>query len=198
MRIARRLAIALFILAVAAPSIALADTWQIDPAHTSVGFAVAHMVISKVHGQFDKTAGTIEAEPNNPASAKVDITIDASSIDTHVEMRDGHLKSPDFLDAAKFPTLTFKSTKVESADAGKWKMTGDLTIHGVTKSVVFDVDGPSEVIKDPMGKTRVAASASTTINRKDFGLVWNKAMDNGGLVVGDSVSIDIQIEATKS
>ena len=182
---------------VALPALAQADTWQIDPAHTSVEFTVRHMMISNVKGQFQKTSGTITANGNDPASAKIDATIDASSIDTRVDRRDAHLKSPDFLDVAKFPVITFKSTKVEVAGPGKWKVTGDLTIHGVTKPVVLQVEGIGAPIHDPMGNTRAGASATAKIKRSDFGLLWNKALESGGVMVGDEVAISIDVEAIK-
>ena len=184
-------------IAVALPVLAQADTWQIDPAHTNVEFTVRHMMISNVKGQFQKTSGTITANGNDPASAKIDATIDASSIDTRVDGRDAHLKSGDFLDVAKFPAITFKSTKVEAAGPGKWKVTGDLTLHGVTKPVVLDVEGAGAPIHDPMGNTRAGASATTTIKRRDFGLTWNKALEAGGVMVGDEVAISIDVEAIK-
>lgn len=191
-------AIAITIAMVAAlPVLAHADTWQIDPAHTSVEFSVRHLMISNVKGQFEKTTGTITANGNDPASAKIDVTIDASSVDTRVERRDAHLKSPDFLDVAKFPTITFKSTKVEADGPGKWKVTGDLTIHGVTKPVVLEVEGSGEPIHDPMGNTRAGASATTKIKRSDFGLTWNKALETGGVMVSDEVAISIDVEAIK-
>jgi len=182
---------------VALPLLAHADTWQIDPAHTNVEFTVRHMMISNVKGQFQKTSGAISAEGNDPSTAKIDATIDASSIDTRVEKRDGHLKSPDFLDVAKFPTITFKSTKIETAGPNKWKVTGDLTLHGVTKPVVLDVEAAGPPIHDPMGNTRAGASATTKINRSDFGLTWNKALEAGGVMVGDEVAISIDVEAIK-
>ena len=182
---------------VALPVLAHADTWQIDSSHTSVEFTVRHMMISNVKGQFQKTTGTITANGNDPASAKIDVTIDASSVDTRVERRDAHLKSPDFLDVAKFPTIAFKSTKVEADGPGKWKVTGDLTIHGVTKPVVLEVEGSGEPIHDPMGNTRAGASATTKIKRSDFGLTWNKALETGGVMVGDEVAISIDVEAIK-
>ena len=182
---------------VAFPVLAHADTWQIDPAHTNVEFTVRHMMISNVKGQFQKTSGTITANGADPASAKIDATIDATSIDTRVDRRDAHLKSPDFLDVAKFPTITFKSTKVEAAGPGKWKVTGDLTLHGVTKPVVLDVEGTGAPIHDPMGNTRAGASATTKIRRSDFGLIWNKALEAGGVMVGDEVAISIDLEAIK-
>jgi polyisoprenoid-binding protein YceI len=189
-------AIAIAIL-VALPALANADTWQIDPAHTNVEFKVRHMMISNVKGQFQKTAGTITANGNDPASAKIDATIDASSVYTRVDRRDADLKSPNFLDVEKFPTITFKSTKVEADGPNKWKVTGDLTLHGVTKPVVLDVEGSGAPISDPMGNTRAGASATTTIKRSDFGLTWNKALEAGGVMVGDEVAISIDVEAIK-
>jgi len=185
------------VMMVALPVLAHADTWQIDPAHNNVEFTVRHMMISNVKGQFQKTSGTITANGADPASAKIDATIDATSIDTRVDRRDAHLKSPDFLDVAKFPTITFKSTKVEAAGPGKWKVTGDLTLHGVTKPVVLDVEGTGAPIHDPMGNTRAGASATTKIRRSDFGLIWNKALEAGGVMVGDEVAISIDLEAIK-
>ena len=178
------------------PVLAHADTWQIDPAHTNVEFTVRHMMISNVKGQFQKTAGTITANGNDAASAKIDATIDASSVDTRVERRDMHLKSPDFLDVAKYPTITFKSTKVEADGPNKWKVTGDLTLHGVTKPVVLDVESSGAPIS-MMGKMHAGASATTKIKRSDFGLTWNKAMEAGGVMVGDEVAISIDVEAVK-
>ena len=181
---------------VALPVRAHADSWQIDPAHTNVEFTVRHMMISNVKGQFQKTAGTITANGNDPASAKIDVTIDASSIDTRVQRRDAHLKSPDFLDVAKYPAITFKSTKVEAAGPNKWKVTGDLTIHGVTKPVVLEVEGSGAPIQ-VMGNTRAGASATAKIKRSDFGLSWNKALESGGVLVGDEVAISIDVEAVR-
>lgn len=180
-----------------APVLAHADTWQIDPMHTSVEFTVRHMMISNVKGTFEKTSGTITVEGADPTTAKIDAVIDASSINTRVEKRDADLKSPDFLDVAKYPSITFISTKVEAAGDGKWKVTGDLTLHGVTKPVVLDVEGTGAPIKDPFGNTRAGASATTKINRKDFGVAYNKALEAGGVVVGDEVSITIDVEAIK-
>lgn len=190
--------IALTILLVAAAPLATrADTWKIDPPHTNVEFTVRHMMISNVKGQFEKTSGTITTDGNNPTSAVIDATIDATSIDTRVAKRDGHLKSPDFLDVARYPTISFKSKKIEAAGPGKWKVTGDLTLHGVTKEVILDVDRPTAPVKDPMGMMRAGASATTTISRKDFGLTWNKTMESGGVLVGDEVKISIDVEAVK-
>jgi len=181
---------------VALPVLAHADTWQIDSSHTSVEFTVRHMMISNVKGQFQKTTGTITANGNDSASAKIDVTIEASSIDTRVERRDAHLKSPDFLDVAKYPTITFKSTNVEADGPNKWKVTGDLTLHGVTKQVVLDVEGSGAPVQ-VMGNTRAGASATTKIKRGDFGLTWNKALEAGGVLVGEEVAISIDVEAVK-
>ncbi len=181
---------------VALPVLAHADTWQIDSSHTNVEFTVRHMMISNVKGQFQKTTGTITANGNDAASAKIDVTIDASSIETRVERRDAHLKSPDFLDVAKYPTITFKSTNVEAEGPNKWKVTGDLTLHGVTKQVVLDVDGSGPPVQ-VMGHTRAGAAATTKIKRADFGLTWNKALEAGGVLVGDEVAISIDVEAVK-
>jgi polyisoprenoid-binding protein YceI len=188
-------AIALAIV-VSLPVLARADTWKIDPAHTNVEFTVRHMMISNVKGQFQKTSGTIATNGSDPASAKIDATIDATSIDTRVEKRDAHLKSPAFLDVDKFPTITFKSTKVEADGPNKWKVTGDLTLHGVTKPVVLDVEGSGPPIQ-VMGNTRAGASATTKIKRGDFGLTWNQALEGGGVMVGDEVAISIDVEAIK-
>src|SRR4029077_15508535 len=149
---------------------ARAETWAIDPMHTNISFSVQHMVISNVRGQFDKFSGSISSKGNDPSSVKIEATIDTASINTNQPMRDNDLKSPNFLDVAKYPTMTFKSKKIEAAGDGKWKVTGDLTLHGVTKEVVLDVTGPSAELKDPFGNTRRGASATTTINRQDFGL----------------------------
>jgi polyisoprenoid-binding protein YceI len=180
-----------------APILARADTWQIDPMHTSVEFTVRHMMISNVKGTFEKTSGTVTIDGSDPTTAKIDATIDVASINTRVERRDADLKGPNFLDVAKYPTITFKSTKVEAAGEGKWKVTGDLTLHGVTKPVVLEVEGTGTPIKDPFGNTRAGASATTKINRRDFGISYNKTLDAGGVMVGDEVSITIDVEAIK-
>lgn len=185
------------VLVIAAPLAASADTWQIDPVHTTVEFTVRHMMISNVRGQFTKVAGTITANGNDPASVRIEATIDTSSIDTRSADRDADLKSANFLDVAKYPTMTFKSRKIEPAGAGKWKIVGDLTLHGVTKEVTLDVQGPTAPIKDPWGNTRAGASATTKISRKDFGLTWNKLLEAGGAVVGDEVTVSIDVEAVK-
>jgi polyisoprenoid-binding protein YceI len=185
------------VVVIAAPLAASADTWQIDPVHTTVGFSVRHMTISTVRGQFNKVAGTITANDNDPATAVIEATIDTASIDTHSPDRDSDLKSANFLDVAKYPTMTFKSKKIEAAGRGKYNVVGDLTLHGVTKEVTLAVEATGAPIKDPWGNMRAGATATTTINRKDFGLTWNKMIEAGGAVVGDAVAVEIDVEAVK-
>ena len=179
------------------PSVAATTTWKVDPAHTAAQFGVKHLMIATVRGSFKGVNGTINWDDSDVTKSTVDVTIDATTVDTGEPARDKDLKSDKFFDTADNPTLTFKSTKVEEAGAGKLKVTGDLTIRGVTKQVVLDVDGPSASIKDPYGKTRSALSASTKINRQDFGVKWNANLDGGGVVVGDDVNITIDLEMVK-
>ena len=182
--------------AVALSAPALAVAWQIDPAHSNVSFSVRHMMVSNVRGEFTKVSGTVEGDEKTPTQAVINATIDATSINTREAKRDDHLKSADFLDVAKYPTITFKSKKIEPSGAGQFKVTGDLTLHGVTREVVLDVSDVTPPIKDPMGKTRAGAQATTKIDRKDFGINWSKTMDGGGLLVGNDVDISIDVEAT--
>ena len=182
--------------AVAFSAPVLAATWQIDPAHSNVSFSVRHMMVSNVRGEFTKVSGTVEGDEKTPAQAVITATIDATSINTREAKRDDHLKSPDFLDVAKYPTIIFKSKKIEPSGSGQFKVTGDLTLHGVTKEVVLDVSDVTAPIKDPMGKTRAGAQATTKIDRKDFGINWSKVIDGGGLMVGDEVAISVDVEAT--
>ena len=196
----RRLAVvaALFAFALGGPALGrAADTYDIDPSHTAVQFSVRHMMISNVRGEFTKLSGKATGDVANPTAATVEATIDAASIDTRDAKRDEHLRGADFLDTAKFPTITFKSTKVEKA-GDAWKLTGDLTLHGVTKPVVLDVTNVTPPTKDPWGNTRIGAQATTKINRRDFGIVFNKTLDGGGLLVGDEIAITIDVEVKKS
>lgn len=172
-----------------------AATWKIDPAHTAVQFAVRHMMVSNVRGTFGTVSGTVTGDPAKPLEAVIDVAIDASSIDTRNTKRDDHLRSADFLDVAKYPAITFRSTRIEPAGEGAFRVTGDLTLHGTTKPVVLEVSDLTPPIVDPFGKTRAGAHAKTTINRKDFGIDYSKVMDNGGLVVGDTVTITVDVEA---
>jgi len=197
MRRSIRLLVPALAVALLVPAPTRAATWELDPAHSTIGFAIRHMMISTVRGQFRTFTGKATGDPKTPDKAAIEASIDAASIDTANEKRDGHLKSPDFFDVAKFPTITFKSKTITDAGAGKAKVTGDLTMHGVTKEVVLEVEGPTQVIKDPMGNTRAGAHATAKINRKDFGIAYNKALDGGGLMVGDEVEITIDVEAVQ-
>jgi polyisoprenoid-binding protein YceI len=164
------------------------ETWKLDPPHSSAQFSVRHLGVSTVRGAFTKVSGTVQYDPNNLDKSSIQTTIEAASIDTRVDMRDNDLRSPNFLDVQKYPTITFTSRKIERAGAGKLKVTGDLTIHGVTKEAILDVDGPSEPMKDPWGNMRMGASATTKINRKDFGV-------NGAPgAVGDEITITLDVE----
>jgi len=190
----RKPAVFAMVLCLAAPGLALSAPWEFDPAHTGVHFKVRHLMVSHVRGDFEKFSGKIVYDESDVTKSTADITIEAASITTRVAKRDEHLRSPDFLDAAKYPAITFKSKKVEKAGEGKLKMTGDLTIKGVTKEAVLDVEGPTPAIKDMQGNTRVGGSATTKVNRKDFGLTWQKVLEAGGVAVGDEVDITIDLE----
>ncbi|HEY2745864.1 MAG TPA: YceI family protein [Polyangia bacterium] len=182
----------------AAPSLAHAADYTVDPAHSTASFTVKHMMVSTVRGEFGKIAGTASWTKPDFSDAQVDITIDATSVDTREPKRDAHLKSPDFFDVAKFPTLTFKSRRVSRGKThGHLTLVGDLTIHGVTKEVTFDVTGPSQEMKSPFGTLAVGAEATTHINRKDFGLTWNKALEAGGVLVSENVDIDVNLELSR-
>lgn len=193
-RLASTLGLALVI---SVPAPAATSTWQIDPAHSATQFSVRHMSISTVRGAFSKVTGTVNLDDGDISKSNVDVTIDVSTVDTREPKRDDDLRSDRFFDVKDFPTMTFKSTKVEQLAPGKLRVTGDLTIHGITKPVVLDVEGPTAPIKDPRGNQRAAATATTKINRQDFGVKWNANLDNGGVVVGDDVSITIDIEMIK-
>lgn len=183
--------------ALAAPAAALAQsTWNVDPAHTHASFSVRHLVISNVRGEFGKTTGKLTLDEKDVTKSTVEASIETGTIDTRVTDRDNHLRSPDFFDAAKYPAMTFKSTKVERAGEGKLKVTGNLTIKDQTKPVVLDVTGPTSEIKDPWGNARRGVSAVAKINRKDFGLNWSKTIE-AGPVVGDEVTIEIEAELLK-
>jgi polyisoprenoid-binding protein YceI len=177
--------------AMTAAAAAQVANWQIDPNHSSAQFSVKHLGVSTVRGAFTKVTGSAKFDPNDVTKTTLDATIDANSVDTRVEMRDNDLRSPNFLEVQKYPTITFHSKQVKSAGAGKLQITGDLTIHGTTKEVVLDVDGPSAPIKDPWGNQRIGASASTTINRQDYGVKGASG------VVGDEITITIDAELTQ-
>ena len=173
-------------------------TWNIDPAHAVAEFKVKHMMISNVKGHFGKVSGKLTLDEGKLTDSKIEAAIDASSLETRDAQRDAHLKSADFLDVEKFPTLSFKSTRISMAGDGELSVEGDLTIHGVTRKAVFEVDGPTPPTKDPWGNTRIAISATTKINRKDFGLTWNAALETGGLLVGEEVAITLDVEFVKA
>jgi polyisoprenoid-binding protein YceI len=172
-------------------------TWNIDTSHSTVGFSVRHMVFAKVNGRFKTFSGKLELDDADFTKSKVEVTIDVNSIDTHDEKRDGHLKSPDFFDAAANPNMTFTSKKAEKVGSEGYKLTGDLTIHGTTKEVTLDVEYGGRG-KDPWGGERLGFHAKTTINRVDFGLKWNQALEAGGVLVGEKVEIAIDLEAIKA
>jgi polyisoprenoid-binding protein YceI len=173
-------------------SAAAQDTWQLDPPHSAAQFSVRHLGVSTVRGAFTKVSGTVQYDAANLSKCSIQATIDATSVDTRVDMRDNDLRSPNFFDVQKYPTITFQSKKVEAAGNGKLKVTGDLTIHGVTKEVILDVDGPTPAMKDPMGKDRLrmGASATTKINRNDFGVSGRPG------IVGDDITITLDVEMT--
>ena len=179
-------------LALAIPAAAETETWQLDPPHSAAQFSVRHMGISTVRGTFTKVNGTVQYDTSDPTKSSVEVTIDAASVDSRVEKRDNDLRSDHFLDVQKYPTISFKSKRVDQAGQGKLKVTGDLTIHGVTKQAVLDVEGPSQPMKDPRGNLHMGATATTTINRTDFGITSFPGM------VGNDVSITIDVEMIKA
>jgi polyisoprenoid-binding protein YceI len=168
--------------------------WQIDPAHSAAHFSVRHLMISNVRGEFSKLSGTVVIDPADVTRSTVEVSMETSSINTREPQRDEHLRSADFFHVENHPTITFRSTRIAPAGPDHFKITGDLTIRGVTKEVTFDAEGPTPAIKDPWGNVREGITATAKINRKDFGLVWNAALDGGGVVVGDEVSVTIEAE----
>jgi polyisoprenoid-binding protein YceI len=173
-------------------------TWNIDPAHSVAEFKVKHMMISNVKGHFAKVTGTLTHDESDPTQSKATASIEASSIATRDAQRDAHLKSADFLHVEKFPSLSFTSTRISLVRDGELAVEGDLTIRGVTRKVVFNVEGPTPPTRDPWGNTRVGVSATTKINRKDYGLTWNAALETGGILVGDEVTITLEVEFIKA
>jgi polyisoprenoid-binding protein YceI len=180
-----------------APQVAT-STWNIDPVHSVAEFKVKHMMISNVKGQFTTIKGSLALDENNLANSNVEASIEAASINTHDAQRDTHLKSADFFDVERFPVLSFKSTRMSQVADGVRAVAGDLTIHGITRNVVFTVEGPTSPAKDPWGNTRVGSSATTKINRKDFGLNWNAALETGGILVGDEVTLTLDVQFVKA
>jgi polyisoprenoid-binding protein YceI len=178
----------------AASQVTRPTQWQIDPAHSAAHFSVRHLMISNVRGEFSKLSGSALINAADPAKSTVEVTIEAASINTREPQRDEHLRSADFFDVANHPALSFRSKRVQALGADNFKLTGDLTIRGVTREVTFDVEGPTASVKDPWGNIRAGVTASAKINRKDFGLVWNALTEAGGVVVGDEVKITIEAE----
>jgi polyisoprenoid-binding protein YceI len=174
------------------------STWNIDPTHSHAEFKVRHLMISNVKGSFPKVAGALALDEADPAKSSVEATIEVASIETRDAQRDGHLKSADFFDVEKFPTMTFKSTKVTVEGAGAGMVEGELTIRDVTKTVVFDVEGPTPATKDPWGNLRVGVEATTKISRKEFGLTWSAPLEAGGVMIGDEVTITLEVEFVKA
>jgi polyisoprenoid-binding protein YceI len=181
-----------------APAQTSTTTWNIDPAHSVAEFKVKHMMISNVKGRFSKLSGALIFDESDLANSRVEVSIDAASIHTGEDQRDAHLKSADFFDVERFPTLTFKSKGISIVRDGELSVEGDLTIHGATRKVRFAVEGPTPPAKDPWGNTRIAISASTKINRKDFGLTWNAALETGGILVGEEVTITLDTQFVKA
>jgi polyisoprenoid-binding protein YceI len=173
------------------------NQWVIDASHSNASFTVKHMMITNVRGDFNKLEGQVHWDPSKPEATQIEAVIDVASINTREEKRDGHLKSPDFLDAEKFPKISFKSKSVKAKGSDELAVVGDLSIHGVTKEVVLEVEGPSAPSTDPFGNVRVGATATTKIKREDFGLVWNAALEAGGVLVGNEVKITIDISLIK-
>jgi polyisoprenoid-binding protein YceI len=173
-------------------------TWNLDPVHSVAEFKVRHMMISNVKGQFTGLTGVLAYDESDPVNSRVEATIDASTINTRDAQRDAHLKSADFFDVERFPTLSFRSTRVTRTGEETLAVAGDLTIHGVTREVVFTVEGPTAPAKDPWGNIRVGLSAVARINRKDFGLTWNAALETGGILVGDEVTIALDVQFVKA
>lgn len=180
-------AVALFL----APGVSQGASYQIDASHSTVGFTVRHMMVTNVSGGFSKVSGTVDFDPANPAASKIDVTIEAASIDTRNAKRDEHLRSEDFFDVANHPRITFQSTRVERTGDNRYRVAGNLTIRGVTREVVLDVETTPEI--QAQGSARMGASATTRINRQDFGVKWNRALDTGGVVVSDEVRINIDV-----
>lgn len=176
---------------------AAAETWVIDSSHSGAYFSVKHMMVTNVRGHFSDMKGSVEFDGTDISGIQVQATLDASTIDTRDAKRDEHLRSPDFFDVANHPTIEFKSKKATPKGNGKFTLVGDLTMRGVTKEVTLEVEGPTPAVQDPWGNTKVGATATTTLNRQEFGIKWNKTLDAGGLVVGDEVQVTLEMELAK-
>jgi len=172
--------------------------YRIDPAHSSAQFTVRHMMISNVRGAFSGIQGNVSYDPENVQATNMNVDIDASTVNTQDTQRDAHLKSAEFLDVSRFPTISFHSAKVEAVDGGELSIAGNLTIHGVTRQVILQVDPPSAEAKDPWGNLRMGASATTRIKRSDFGLAWNQVLETGGILVGDELKVGLDVSLIRA
>jgi polyisoprenoid-binding protein YceI len=174
-----------------------AIVYDIDSTHSSAHFSVRHLMISNVKGEFTKVSGTVTYDPDDPKASKVEATIDVASLHTRDEQRDGHLKSADFFDVANFPEIKFVSKSVEPDGHDEYLVKGDMSIHGVTREEVLHVEGPTPEVKDPWGNFKAGAAATGKISRKDFGLTWNAALETGGVMIGDEIKINLEVELTR-
>jgi len=174
------------------------SNWEIDPAHSGARFSVRHMMVSTVRGEFGKFTGVVKLDESDPTRSSVQVTMDASSVNTHDARRDAHLRSADFLDVEKFPTIDFRSTVVKKTGDDPYEITGQFTLHGVTRDLTLTVEAPAEVGKDPWGKLRRGGTATGKLNRKDYGLNWNQALETGGILLGDEVKLTIDVELVKA
>lgn len=197
MRCPARMLAAVVALTLAGPGLATAETWIIDSAHSVSGFTVRHMMIANVTGVFEMTRGTIEYVPGEPSSLKADITVETKTVNTRHSRRDNDLRSDNFLNVERYPTITFKSKRVQNVKAEGFELVGDLTIRDVTREVVLKVEGLTPPVRDPQGNRRVGATASTAIKRQDWGVNWNRVLETGGVLVGDEVKITIEVEAVE-
>lgn len=184
-------------LGLAGPQAPQENVWRIDPNHSAANFSVRHLMFSTIRGQFYGITGLVHYDPNHVTEASVEASIDCKTLSTGVAKRDDQMKGPDFFDTKKYPSMKFKSKRVQKAGQDKLSITGDLTINATTHEVVLDVEGPSPTIKDAQGRVKIGLNAATKINRKDYGIVWNEVLDNGGLAVGDEVAITLDIELLK-
>lgn len=171
--------------------------YKIDSAHSNAQFIIRHMMVTNVRGGFRRIEGTISYDSQHPEQSQVEAVIDVASINTNDENRDAHLRSPEFFDVEKYPQITFKSRSVAPFGEAEWKITGDLTIHGTTKEVTLNVEGPTPEGKDPFGNIRIGAFAWTKIKRSDFGLTWNAALETGGILIGDELKIELDVSAIR-
>jgi polyisoprenoid-binding protein YceI len=196
-RLSRIPLLTLIVLAAAAPSFADLQEWRVDSAHSYVGFKVRHMMVSWVRGQFADIKGAVKFDPADPSKTNVEVEIDANSINTANERRDKHLRSADFFDVENHPSIRFVSKRVEGSAQSGLKLIGDLTMHGVTKEVALDIEGPAPAVADGRGGEKSGVSASAKINRSDFGLTWNRALEAGGVTVSDEVTLEIEAELAR-